>query len=75
MEIEDGIGQIRVVLSHCQNLECSGVKELYRKCTINTYVCVIGMVKEEMLPAIIGGRTIIAAIVAPFSSLSSTATR
>jgi len=73
--IEDGTGKIRVVLARCQNLECSGVKELYRKCAINTYVRVIGMVKEEMLPAIVGGRTIIAAIVAPSSSPSSTATR
>jgi len=33
--IEDGTGKIRVVLARCQNLECSGVKELYRKCAIN----------------------------------------
>jgi hypothetical protein len=45
--IEDGTGKIRVVLARCQNLECSGVKELYRKCAINTYVRVIGMVKDD----------------------------
>jgi len=45
--IEDGNGKFRVVLARCQNLECSGVKELYRKCTINTYVRVIGMVKDD----------------------------
>ena len=33
--IEDGTGRIRVVLARCRNLECSGVKELYRKCAIN----------------------------------------
>jgi len=42
--IEDGTGKIRVVLARCQNLECSGVKELYRKCAINTCVHVKGMV-------------------------------
>ena len=26
--IEDGTRKIRVVLAHCQNLECSGVREL-----------------------------------------------
>ncbi len=36
-----------MVLARCQNLECSSVKELYRKCTINTYVYVIGMVKDD----------------------------
>ena len=42
--IEDGTGKIRVVLARCQNLECSCVKELYRKCAINTCVHVKGMV-------------------------------
>ena len=63
MEIEDGIGQIRVVLSHCQNLECSGAKELFCKCTINTYVCVIGMVKDDF-----NIRTIIVSDIRPVSS-------
>ena len=36
-----------MVLACCQNLECSGVKELYHKCAINTHVCVIGMVKDD----------------------------
>ena len=45
--IEDGTGKIQVVLARCQNLECSSVKELYPKCAINTYVHVIGMVKDD----------------------------
>ena len=61
--IEDGTGKIRVVLARCQNLECSGVKELYRKCTINTYVRVIGMVADDF-----NIRTIIASDVRPVSS-------
>jgi len=36
-----------VVLARCQNVECSGVKELYCKCAINTYVRVVGMVKDD----------------------------
>ena len=61
--IEDGSGKIRVVLAHCQNLECSGVKELYRKCAINTYVRVIGMVKDDF-----NLRTIVASDVRPVST-------
>jgi len=61
--IEDGTGKIRVVLARCQNLECSGVKEFYRKCAINIYVRVIGMVKDDF-----NLRTIFASDVRPVST-------
>jgi hypothetical protein len=44
MEIEDGSGQMRVVLTCPQCLECSGAVEL---CRNNSYVCVIGMVADD----------------------------
>ena len=47
----------------CQNLECSDVKELYHKCAINTYVRVIGMVKDDF-----NLRTIVASDVRPVST-------
>ena len=47
MEIEDGTERTRVVLPHTQCKECSIALELHRKCTINSYVCVIGMVKDD----------------------------
>ncbi len=47
MEIEDGTGRMQVVLPCPQCLECSGAVDLRRKCTINSYVCVIGMVADE----------------------------
>ncbi len=62
-EIEDGTGKIQVVLSCCQNLECSGVKELHRKCAINTYVHLIGMVKDDF-----NLRTIVASDIRPVST-------
>ena len=52
-----------MVLARCQNLECSGVKELYHKCAINTYVHVIGMVKDD-----VNLRTVIASDVRPVST-------
>jgi hypothetical protein len=61
--IEDGTGKIQVVLARCQNLECSSVKELYPKCAINTYVHVIGMVKDDF-----NLRTIIVSDVRPVST-------
>ncbi len=61
--IEDGTGKIRVVLARSQNLECSGVKESYRKCASNTYVRVICMVKDDF-----NLRTIIASDVWPVST-------
>jgi len=61
--IEDGTGKIRIVLVRCQNLECSGVKELYRKCTVNTYVRVIRMVKDDF-----NLRTIVASDIRPVST-------
>ena len=63
MEIEDGTGRMRVVLPHPQCLECSGAEELRRKCTINSYFCVIGMVADDF-----NIRTIIASDVRPVSS-------
>ncbi len=42
MEIEDGTGQKRVVLPRSSCTECSGAVELRCKCTINSYVCVMG---------------------------------
>ena len=63
MEIEDGMGQMRVVLPHPQCPECSGAVELRRKCTIDSYVCVIGMVADDF-----NIRTIIASDVWPVSS-------
>ncbi len=47
MEIEDGTGRMRVVLPRPQCSECSGAVELRRKCTINSYVRVIGMVADD----------------------------
>ena len=47
MEIKDGTGQIRVVLPRPQCLECSCAVELHQKCTINSYVHVIGMVTDD----------------------------
>jgi len=58
--IEDGTGKIQVVLARCRNLEFNGVKELYHKCAINTYVRVIGMVKHDF-----NLRTIVASDVRP----------
>ena len=63
MEIEDGTGQIRVVLPHPKCLECSGAVELRRKCTINSYVLVIGMVTDDF-----NIKTIIMSDVQPVSS-------
>ena len=42
MEIEDGTGQMRVVLPRPQCSEYSGAVELRCKCTINSYVRVMG---------------------------------
>ncbi len=63
MEIEDGTGRIQVVLPrpHCK--ECNFALELHRKCTINSYVRVIGMVIDDF-----NIRTIIASDVWPVSS-------
>ena len=47
MEIEDGTGWMWVVLPHPQCLECSGAVELRHECTINSYVCVIGMMADD----------------------------
>jgi hypothetical protein len=63
MEIEDGTGRMRVVLPRPQCLECSGEVELHCKCTINSCVCVIGMVADDF-----SIRTIIASDVRPVSS-------
>jgi hypothetical protein len=63
MEIEDGTGRMRVVLPRPQCLECSGAVELRRECTINSYVCVIGIVADDF-----NIRTIIASDVWPVSS-------
>jgi hypothetical protein len=52
-----------MMLPRPQCLECSGVAELYHKCTINSYVCVIGMVKDDF-----NIKTIIASDVWPVSS-------
>jgi hypothetical protein len=63
MEIEDGTGQMRVVLLRPQCFECSGAVELHRECTINSYVCVIGIVADDF-----NIKTIIASDVWPVSS-------
>jgi hypothetical protein len=63
MEIEDGTGRMRVVLPRPQCLEYGGAVELRRKCTINSYVRVIGMVADDF-----NIRTIIASDVRPVSS-------
>jgi hypothetical protein len=63
MEIEDGTGRMRVVLPCPKCTECSGAVELRRKCTINSYVRVIGMVADDF-----NIRTIIASDVRPVSS-------
>ena len=63
MEIEDGTGRMRVVVPIPLCPECSGALELRRKCTINSYVCVIGMVADDF-----NIRTIIASDVRPVSS-------
>ena len=47
MEIENGTGRIGVVLPRSQCLGCSGAVELRCKCTINSYVRVIGMVTGD----------------------------
>ena len=52
-----------MVLPRPQCLECSGAVELHRKCTINSYVGVIGMVADDF-----NIRTIIASDVWPVSS-------
>ena len=63
MEIEDGTGRMRVVIPRPQCSEYSGAVELRRKCTINTYIRVIGMVADDF-----NIRTIIASDVRPVSS-------
>ncbi len=63
METEDGTGPMRVVIPRPQCLECSGAVELRRECTINSFVCVIGMVTDDF-----NIRTIIASDVRPVSS-------
>ncbi len=63
MEIKDGTGRMRVVLPHPSCTECSGAVELCSKCTINSYVRVIGMVADDF-----NIRTIIASDVWPVSS-------
>ncbi len=63
METEFGTGQIQGVLPRPQCLECSGAVELCCKCTINSYVCVIGMVADDF-----NIRTFIASAVWPVSS-------
>ncbi len=52
-----------VVLPRPSCTECSGAVELRRKCTINSYVCVIGMVADDF-----NIRTIIASDVRPVKS-------
>ncbi len=52
-----------MVLPRPQCLECSGAVELRRKCTTNSYVCVIGMVADDF-----NIRTIITSYVQPVSS-------
>jgi hypothetical protein len=63
MEIEDGTGRMRVVLPLPSCPECSGALQLRRKCTINSYVRVIGMVVDDF-----NMRTIIASDVRPVKS-------
>jgi hypothetical protein len=63
MEIEDDTGRMRVVLPRPSCTECSGAVELRRECTIDSYVCVIGMVADYF-----NIRTIIASDVRPVSS-------
>jgi len=63
MEIEDGTGRMRVVLPCPLSTDCSGAVELHRKCMINSYVRVIGMVADDF-----NIRTIIASDVRPVSS-------
>ncbi len=63
MEIEDGTGQMRAVLPRPLCTEYSGAVELRHKCTINSYVCVIGMVADDF-----NIRTIIASYVWPVTS-------
>ncbi len=63
IEIEDGTGRMRVVLSPPWCLECSGAVELRRKCTIISYVLAIGLVADDF-----NIRTIIASDVRPVSS-------
>jgi hypothetical protein len=63
MEIEDGTGRMQVVLPRPQCSECIGAVELHCKCTINSYVRVIGMVADDF-----NIRTIIASDVWPVSS-------
>ncbi len=63
MEIEDGTGRMRVVLPRPSCTECSGAIKLRRKCMINSYVRVIGMVADDF-----NIRTIIASDVRPVSS-------
>ncbi len=52
-----------MVLPRPQCLECSGAVELRQKCTINSYIRVIGMVADDF-----NIRTIIASDVWPVSS-------
>ncbi len=47
MEIENGTGRMRVVLPRSSCTKCSGAVELRCKCTINSYVRVIGMVTDN----------------------------
>jgi hypothetical protein len=63
MEIEDGTGRMQVVLPRPPCSECSSAVELHRKCTINSYVRVIGMVADDF-----NIRKIIASDVRPVSS-------
>mgnify|MGYP006200062007 FL=1 len=63
MEIEDGTGRMQVVLPRPSSTDCSGAVELHRKCMINSYVRVIGMVADDF-----NIRTIIASDVRPVSS-------
>jgi hypothetical protein len=63
MKIEDGTGRIRVVPPRPKCLECSEAVDLRCKCTINSYVCVIGMVTDDF-----NIRMIIASDVQPVSS-------
>ncbi len=63
LEIEDGTGRMRVVIPCPWCTECSGAVELRRKCMINSYVRVIGMVADDF-----NIRTIIASDVRPVSS-------
>jgi hypothetical protein len=63
MEIEDGTGRMQVVLPRPPCSECSDAVELRRKCTTNSYVCVISMVADDF-----NIRTIIASDVRHVSS-------